>query len=76
MRRLHRPRQDMALVAGGAGKTAVLVLPLETGFASDTLEILTEADILGERRRLYEWLFEPLYAIRANLLAQSSLTSR
>jgi transcription-repair coupling factor (superfamily II helicase) len=31
------------------GKTAVLVLPLETGFASDSLELLTEADVLGDR---------------------------
>ena len=34
--------------AGGA-KTAVVVLPLETGFASDTLEFITEADMLGDR---------------------------
>ena len=34
-------------------------------------------DILrARRRRLYEWLFEPLYAIRANLLAQSATPSR
>lgn len=26
--------------------------------------MLLEADILGERRRLYEWLLEPLYALR------------
>jgi len=30
--------------------------PLRPGMA-------VEADILGERRRLYEWLFEPLYAL-------------
>lgn len=34
--------------AGGA-KAAVVVLPLETGFASDTLELITEADMLGDR---------------------------
>ena len=26
--------------------------------------MLLEADILGERRRLYEWLLEPLYSLR------------
>ena len=26
-----------------------------------------EADVLGERRRLIEWIFEPLYSIRGNL---------
>jgi transcription-repair coupling factor (superfamily II helicase) len=31
------------------GRSAALVLPLETGFANDTLEIITEQDILGDR---------------------------
>ena len=31
------------------GQVAALVLPLDTGFASDTLEILTEQDMLGDR---------------------------
>lgn len=31
-----------------------------------------EADILGERRRLYEWLLEPLYALRGRLSAASA----
>ena len=31
------------------GKAALTVLPLETGFSSDTLELLTEQDILGDR---------------------------
>ena len=26
-------------------------------------DMVVEADILGERRRLYEWLFEPLYSL-------------
>jgi len=26
-------------------------------------DMIVEADILGERRRLYEWLFEPLYSL-------------
>jgi membrane fusion protein len=29
--------------------------------------MLLDADILGEKRRLVEWLFEPLYALRARL---------
>ncbi|MFN4018989.1 MAG: transcription-repair coupling factor [Erythrobacter sp.] len=40
-------QQGLGLAA--KGKIAVLVLPLETGFASDTLELLTEADVLGDR---------------------------
>ena len=31
------------------GKIAAMVLPLDTGFASDELEILTEQDVLGDR---------------------------
>lgn len=31
------------------GQTAAMVLPLETGFANDTLEVLTEQDVLGDR---------------------------
>lgn len=31
--------------------------------------MLLEADILGERRRLIEWLFEPLYSIRGTMFA-------
>jgi membrane fusion protein len=34
--------------------------PLRPGMA-------LEADILGERRRLYEWLLEPLYALRGRI---------
>ncbi|MBD2842035.1 transcription-repair coupling factor [Erythrobacter rubeus] len=33
----------------GSAKTAAMVLPLETGFANDDLEILTEQDVLGDR---------------------------
>ncbi len=40
---------QQALGLAAKKTTAVVVLPLETGFASDTLEILTEADILGDR---------------------------
>lgn len=29
--------------------------------------MVLEADILGERRRLYEWLLEPLYSLRGRL---------
>lgn len=31
------------------GKAAALVLPLDTGFANDELELLTEQDVLGDR---------------------------
>ncbi|WP_039858294.1 transcription-repair coupling factor, partial [Novosphingobium pentaromativorans] len=31
------------------GRSAALVLPLETGFANDTVEVITEQDILGDR---------------------------
>ncbi|WP_091148704.1 transcription-repair coupling factor [Novosphingobium sp. CF614] len=31
------------------GRSAALVLPLETGFANDAIEVLTEQDILGDR---------------------------
>ena len=31
------------------GRSAAVVMPLETGFASDTLEVVTEQDILGDR---------------------------
>ena len=34
--------------------------PLKTG-------MLVDADILGERRRLVEWLFEPLYSIKGQV---------
>ena len=29
--------------------------------------MLLEADILGERRRLYEWLLEPLYSLQGKM---------
>ncbi|HKX77935.1 MAG TPA: transcription-repair coupling factor [Novosphingobium sp.] len=38
-----------ALGLAAKGRPAVLVLPLETGFANDELEIVTEQDILGDR---------------------------
>ena len=38
-----------ALGLAAKGKPVALVLPLETGFASDTLEIVTEQDVLGDR---------------------------
>jgi len=40
-------QQGLGLAA--KGKTAVLVLPLETGFASESIELVTEADLLGDR---------------------------
>lgn len=38
-----------ALGLAASGKPVALVLPIEQGFASDTLELLTEKDILGDR---------------------------
>ncbi len=32
--------------------------------------MLVEADILGEHRRLYEWLLEPLYSVRGGVLTR------
>ncbi len=29
--------------------------------------MLLEADILGERRRLIEWIFEPLYSVQGRV---------
>ncbi|NVD44212.1 transcription-repair coupling factor [Qipengyuania atrilutea] len=37
------------LGASKNGQTAVLVVPLDTGFANDELELLTEQDVLGDR---------------------------
>ena len=31
--------------------------------------MLLEADVLGERRRLIEWVFEPLYALKGRLVS-------
>jgi transcription-repair coupling factor (superfamily II helicase) len=38
-----------ALGLAAKGRPAALVLPLETGFANDELELITEQDILGDR---------------------------
>ncbi|MEP0191196.1 MAG: transcription-repair coupling factor [Erythrobacter sp.] len=38
-----------ALGQSAKGDLAVMVLPLETGFASDAFEVLTEQDVLGDR---------------------------
>ncbi|HSJ77164.1 MAG TPA: CarD family transcriptional regulator, partial [Erythrobacter sp.] len=40
---------QQALGLAAKGKAAVVILPLETGFASDTLELFTEQDMLGDR---------------------------
>ena len=39
--------EALGLAAGG--RMAALVLPLETGFSSETIELLTEQDLLGDR---------------------------
>ncbi|MDA7787819.1 transcription-repair coupling factor, partial [Sphingomonadaceae bacterium] len=46
--RLAESWQD-ALGKSAKSTPAIMVLPLETGFANDELEVLTEADILGDR---------------------------
>jgi len=38
-----------ALGLSAKGKPVAVVLPLETGFANDTIELVTEQDILGDR---------------------------
>jgi transcription-repair coupling factor (superfamily II helicase) len=38
-----------ALGIAASGRVAALVLPLETGFASESVEIVTEQDLLGDR---------------------------
>ncbi|MDE2303180.1 MAG: transcription-repair coupling factor [Sphingomonadales bacterium] len=38
-----------ALGLAASGRVAALVLPLETGFASDAIELVTEQDLLGDR---------------------------
>ena len=38
-----------ALGLSAKGQTAAMVLPLETGFANDQIELLTEQDVLGDR---------------------------
>lgn len=49
-----------------------VTLPAQAIAAYDRSELLKpgmllDADILGEKRRLFEWLFEPLYSLRARL---------
>ncbi|MEE4539604.1 MAG: transcription-repair coupling factor [Erythrobacter sp.] len=39
----------LASAKGGKVTTAAMVLPLESGFANDELELLTEQDVLGDR---------------------------
>ena len=38
-----------ALGISASGQSVAMVLPLDTGFASDQLELLTEQDVLGDR---------------------------
>ncbi len=38
-----------ALGLSAKGQTAAMVLPLETGFSNDQMELLTEQDVLGDR---------------------------
>ncbi len=41
--------QGLAAKTSGRAPTVTMVLPLDTGFANDTLEVLTEQDVLGDR---------------------------
>lgn len=70
------PGESMALAGSGQETEPyyrVLVdLDLQTISAYGNPEplrpgMLLEADILGERRRLYEWLLEPLYSLRGKI---------
>ncbi|WP_407874063.1 transcription-repair coupling factor [Qipengyuania nanhaisediminis] len=45
----HAGNWQEALGLAAKGQTAAVVLPLESGFANDELEILTEQDVLGDR---------------------------
>jgi len=46
---VHADSWQEALGLAAKGKTTAVVLPLDTGFANDELEILTEQDVLGDR---------------------------
>lgn len=46
---VHADNWQEAQGLAAKGKIAAMVLPLDTGFASDALEILTEQDVLGDR---------------------------
>jgi len=67
-----------SLAIGGPGTEPLyrVVVRLEresvTAFGRDELlkpGMLLEADVLGERRRLWEWLLEPLYSIQGRTLS-------
>ncbi|MFN2100886.1 transcription-repair coupling factor [Altererythrobacter sp. MF3-039] len=45
----HAESWQEALGLAAKGKAAAMVLPLDAGFANDTLELLTEHEILGDR---------------------------
>src|SRR3546814_10257029 len=38
-----------ALGLSASGQSVAMVLPLDTGFANDQIELLTEQDVLGDR---------------------------
>jgi membrane fusion protein len=50
--------------------TVQLAKQAVTAYGSEELlkpGMLVDADILGERRRLLEWIFEPLYSLRGKV---------
>jgi membrane fusion protein len=58
--------------AGEPYYRVVVALDLQSVMAYGKAEplkpgMLLEADILGERRRLIEWVFEPLYSLNGHL---------
>lgn len=55
-----------------SGYRVLVALDRQTITAYGKLEslrpgMLLDADILGERRRLYEWVLEPLYSVKGKL---------
>ena len=45
----HAENWQEALGLSAKGRLALMVLPLDTGFANDELELVTEQDVLGDR---------------------------
>ncbi len=60
-----------ALGLSAKGRLALMVLPLETGFANADLELLTEADVLGDRLVRRKKKRKDSYAFLAELQALS-----
>lgn len=70
-------RNALAADEGGSEPTYRVVVALERQYVRTAGEarplrpgLVLEADILGERRRLWEWLVEPLQTLRGQLTAE------